>query len=474
MKSSMLKNAFFNVAYKILNVLFSVISVPYVSRILGPEYLGKVTYAQNILSYFMIIATLGISTYGIREIAKVSTDKSMLNIRFSELFIISSVSTLISTLFYSLYIYIFQVENCNLFLAVGITLYMNIFNIDWLYAGMEEYVYISTRSLIIKFLSIVLLFAFVKDREDYIIYALITSFATSGNYLFNVLRIKAKVKFQLTNLKIRKHLRPITIMFVTILATDLYNQIDVTMIGYWYSSQEIGYYSNAVKLIRIIYVMTTAINSTAIPRMSYFYANQNKIGFAQIFNIIFKLLILLTVPIFIGIFLLREKIVIVLFGSEFLPSAPVVAILSSLIIIISVSHLIGSVVLTVTNNERYLMRATLTGVIVNIIGNALLIPPYGIYGASVASVIAECAVLFVHYVYSKKYYRLLISVQFTISIVAANILMTVVLQLMSKINISDIFGLILSIFCGAFAYLFMLFILKNELLIEFKKYIKRK
>ncbi len=468
MKSSLFRNTVFNVVYKILNVLFPIVSVSYVSRILGPEYIGKVTYAQNILSYFMIIATLGIPTYGIREIAKVSMNYSVRSIRFSELFIINLVSTLISSIIFSLYICIFQFNDFKLFLAVGITLYINMFNFDWFYAGIEEYVYISIRSFIIKLLSIIMLLVFVKGKNDFIIYAIITSFATSGNYLLNLIKIKTKVRFVFVGIQIKKHLKPIAIMFVTILATDLYNQIDITMIGYWYSSQNIGYYSNAVKLIRVLYAITSAIGATAIPRMTYFYSIQNNTKFVNMFNSVLKILILIAIPMSIGVFMLRERIVTALFGLEFLPSASIIAILSSLIIIISISYFTGTVVLTSTNNEKYLMKATITGAVVNICMNLLLIPAYGICGAAIASVIAESAVLLVHYYYSKKYYKILINLKFVISILIANILMIATLHLISKMAVSNILVLVLSVICGALIYLLALLFFKNELLIELK------
>ena len=175
MQQSIAKNAIFNILYKALNVFFPFISASYVSHILLSSGDGKVAYAQNIAQYFVLLAPLGLKTYGVKQIAKNRNDKYKRNKKFSELFLINFVSTTIFSLIY--YIIIFNSsyfeENRLLFCVTGLAIVFNYINIDWFYEGIEQYAYIAIRSFIIKLVSLIMLFIFVKSPSDYVIYALI-------------------------------------------------------------------------------------------------------------------------------------------------------------------------------------------------------------------------------------------------------------------------------------------------------------
>ena len=465
-KKSIKVNTIFNVLYKLLNLLFPLVTSVYLARVLGPTYIGKVSYAQSIVSYFVIFASLGIPTYGMREIAKYSDNNKRKNTIFSELFILNLISTLLSSAIYTCFIICISDLNIDikLFLCVGLSLYLNVFNIDWFYSGQEEYVYITLRSLVVKILSVVAILALVKSQDDYIVFALITSFATTGNYIWNVINLKNRVKFEIHDLNIKTHIKPVLILLMTMLATDLYNQIDITMLGLLRTDEEVGYYSNGIRLVRMVNSVTTAISATILPRMCLYFKEKNEKEYKSLFWKIFDIVIMLAIPCVVGIILVAKPLIIVLFGKEFIPTVSVIQMLSPIVLIVSVSYLIGSVVLTSTNKEKYLLRATIGGAIVNILLNVVLIPFWGTIGATLASLAGETIVLAIHFRYGKNYVHKKLDLIFLRDIVISTIVMAVAIIMLQNIIGNVFLKLVISVIVGVSIYFIMLVIQHNKMI----------
>ncbi|HGS1091612.1 TPA: oligosaccharide flippase family protein, partial [Streptococcus pneumoniae] len=186
-RNSLIKNSLYNVAYRMLNIIFPLVSATYTARIILASGVGEVSFAQNVVSYFTTIAAMGIPNYGIREIAKTRNKAEATNKVFSELFLINGLSTLLCSIVYLILILTFNsiFDNTSMYLAVGLTLVFNFLNIDWFYQGKEDYAYITKRSFSIKLISLFSLFIFVRDTDDAVNYALISSLAIGGNNIFN-------------------------------------------------------------------------------------------------------------------------------------------------------------------------------------------------------------------------------------------------------------------------------------------------
>ena len=464
MKKSISVNMVFNAAYKLLNILFPFVTSVYLSRVLGPEKIGSVSYAQNIMQYFLIFASMGIPTYGIRQIAKCAGDRESLDRTFSELLTINLISSVICSTAYTLLILInttFRAE-LKLYLCAGLTLYLNILNIDWFYSGREEYVYITVRSFFVKLISIVAIFVFIKSKDDYTIYALITSLAITGNYFFNVINLRGKVSFRLERKELRKHLKPVLVLLTVMFATDLYNQIDVTMLGAMTGNESVGLYSYPVKIVRIVTGITTAISATVLPRMCLYFGQGNRDELKQLFVKTLKLVLMLAVPACLGIFTVSEKLVQVLWSESFKNSSQILRCLSIIILVISVSYLSVSVVLTATNNEKYLLRATLTGAVTNIVCNWVLIRSLGAEGAAIASVISEFAVLAVHLHYAKPYISFRTGRNYIISLVTASAVMTAGASAMVALINNNIASLCFAVAVGVALFAAVLAVMKND------------
>ncbi|WP_026663183.1 flippase [Butyrivibrio proteoclasticus] len=463
-EKSIIKNATFNTVYKLLNILFPLITSVYLSRVLGPTYLGRVNYAHSIMSYFLVFASLGIPTYGMREIARAGNSIERRNKVFSELFLLNFIATLIcSTAFLIMIASVASIRtNLTLYICTGLTLFLNVFNIDWFYSGQEEYVYITVRSFIVKVLSIILIFTFVRKQSDYIIYALITSIATTGNYIWNVINLRGRVRFTFSKLSFGQHMKPVFVLLVTLLATDLYNQVDVTMIGTMCSDTDVGYYSNGVKIIKIVYSITTAMSATILPRLCLLYKEKNKKKYITLFWKTLHFVLLIALPCSIGLFLVAKPVVLLMFGKEFAATATVIRVLSPIIVIISFSYLIGSVVLTSTENEHCLLIATILGAVVNMLMNYLLIMKLGIVGAAISSVIGEFVVAFVHAYFGWKYVKKRVDFKYIWSVLIAIFLLCCVVIFINNYVVNTFVSLGGSVFLGGVVYLSTLLFLKNS------------
>ena len=465
MKKTLVKNTAFNVGYKTLNVFFPLISSMYVARVLGSYGVGRVAYAQNILSYFLVFASVGIPTYGIKEIARKAADREQLGKPFSEMIIINAVTTTVCILVYILLVILVPAFHSDqgVFYAVGITLYLNYFNIDWLYAGIEEYVYITVRSTIIKVLAFIALFVFVRSKEDVINYALISSIGLCANYILNIINARNKVTLTRTGLEIKRHIKPVVILLMTMLATDLYNQIDVTMLGSFCSKSEVGHYSYAIKLVRIVTSIATALSATMLPRLSQYYSTGMMDAFRSIVSTALNAVIMLVAPCVAGVTICADSIITIFYGKDFLMAIPLLQVLSPIIFIISISYLCGSIVLTAMNREKYLLYATLAGAVMNIMLNAVLIPRLFGIGAAVASVIAESLVFIIHYASSRMALRYRFFSKDNIKTLISTLTMILVILLLKHYISNNMLSLFLSVSIGATVYFLVLYALRHQL-----------
>ena len=215
MSKSIAKNAVFNMGHNAVLVVFPLVTSAYVARTLGATGVGVVSSAQNLITYFTMIATLGIPSYGVRAIAQAKINKEECNKVFSELFIINFISTIFSLACYAMLILVLDktLFSNSLHVIFASLIIMNIFNIEWLYQGFEEYKYITIRSISVKIISLILMFLFIKTEQDVNYYAIIICFGSVGNYLLNLSQLKKYVSITLKGLDLKRHFKAIFTFF---------------------------------------------------------------------------------------------------------------------------------------------------------------------------------------------------------------------------------------------------------------------
>lgn len=462
---SLANNAVFNIIYRILNVIFPLISVTYISRILMPEGVGEIAYAQNIVSYFTLFAALGIPTYGTREISKCRDNQNKTDKVFSELFIINAFSTSICIVAYLILVFInFEAER-YLFLICGLLIFFNFINIDWFYQGREEYIYIAVRSSLIKIFSLILMFILVKDQSDYLIYALITCLATGGNYIFNIIHSRKYVRFTFKDLKLKRHLKPILYLIVCVISAELYSKVDTTMLGSMCSDEVVGFYTNAQKFVTTIITLTTAISAIFLPRISYYYG-RDKEKYNKYITFGFNVLSFFTVPAFVGVILISPDITFVMFGEAFMPAAITINILAALILIKSFGDLLCYQVIISSGNEKKMFKSYIIAAIANIFLNVLLIPVFSQNGAAVASVISEFLLNITLFItVSLKVIKLNINKKQVISVLLGTVLMAICVILTGSFVDNHFIALILEVVIGVGVYVLTNLVLKNKIVI---------
>lgn len=465
MAKSLVKNSIYNIVYKLITAIYPLVAVTYVSHILMSDNMGIVSYAQNIVSYFAVFAALGIPTYGIRETAirsKNINDRSQL---FWELLFINFISTALSIIAYILLV--FEVpkfhNNLVLYLVAGLQIFFNFFNVDWFYQGLEEYEYISKRSIVVKLLALIALPIFIHEKNDYIWYAMIYCLAIGGNNLFNIVKLRHYIKKPEHKIQIKKHLKPISTLLIVSIAVEIYAMIDTTMLGIFTNDTVVGCYSNAMKLIRMVSTTAAAIGAVLFPRLSVVFKDNDKKHFSDLINNGLKIMLMIALPAMIGLIVCSKSIVLLLFGSSFSDAIPMLQVLALMTPIIVCNTLMGGQVLVTTNQENKYVLTVVIASIVNVILNALFIPKYGAVSAAIASLISECIDLVLYIYFSKKYVKFNFSWNYILSILIPLIIYVLISKfIISKLIVNLIISLLVNIIVCIIIYFGLGYILKNE------------
>ena len=465
-QSSLVRNMLFNCIYKGVYLLFPILTIPYLSRVILPEGIGKVDFSISIVNYFLIFASLGIPQYGIREIAKSKSDLECLSKNFSEIYLINFFSTTVTVALYYLMIFSlpYFADKIALFSIMGIVLILNIFNVDWFYQGMEQYGYIAVRSIIVKIISLTLIFVFVKRPEDYIIYAALYVFGISCNNIFNMLKLRKFIILFIHGLEIRRHIKTITILLSTQLAITLYINLDITMLGIISGDKAVGIFTSASKLCKLIVLTITSVSVVLLPRISKLLTENNRAKINITISNMFDLLLFVSLPITIGIILLSEDIVLSFFGPDFFEAALTLRILASLIIILSIGNLFGMQVLMAFGKEKHMLVSVIAGFFINFILNMILIPTFSEKGAAIASLITEIGVLCIQCYMALQYIQLRISKTDLLSLFWSNLSVICILFIVTVFFPVGFVRLIISALISSVLYILLNVMFKHSLI----------
>lgn len=473
---SLSKGGLYYLIYNVLNIAFPFISGIYVSRILLPDNIGNVTAAQNLAQYFVILAFLGIPTYGLREISKTRNEFVECSRVYSELFIINLCSTLIFLMIYIVLVFSVKIyrEELLIYLLAGISIALNSINISWLYEGLEEFGYISLRNMIFKLISFIFLIVFVRSNEDTVWYLLMSVVGTAGNNVLNIIYAPKFVKFTREGLHFRRHFKSIFFLVTVNIAIELYSLVDITMMKFMCNSQNIAYYRYGVGIKKILLQIVNTFTMVLVPRISLFFREGKIYEFNRLLSKAFILIILTSLPMIVGLYFTADNLLVKLYGLSYSASAGVVKILSLLLIISPIGYLLGSRVMLVAGKEKLMIIPVGVGAVINIVGNFILIPLYDEYGAAVASVFSEICVMVIYILMSHKYYRLKCVRASIGKAVISCFFMGAYLFFMSRLELNDGIMIGLQIVGAVVFYGLGLFILKEEITIDYLKKIIKK
>lgn len=409
--ASLTKNFIYNTLLNISRIIFPLITAPYVSRVLEPDGVGIYHFAATYAGYFALVALLGVPTYGVREVAKLRHNKYELSQLVSQLFSIVVIATIIVSLFYLLSVLLIDKLSNDLLLFVlsGFCIYLSPFQTTWFYQGIEEFDFITIRTLLIKTLSVISLFVFVKEKDDLLIYVIISVLGTIIADIWNYWKMRDKeINPTLTVKGLKPHISPIIILFASSVAVSIYTVLDTIMLGFISDYAQVGYYSIAMMMSKLFLTIVTSFSVVSIPRFTY-YMNENDVDNAnRLANRSFSFSGLLAFPLAIGIICLAPILVPWFFGSQYIGTVLPLQLLSTLNIAIGFSNILGLQILVGMGEDKVFLRCILYGTLSNFLLNCILIPLLGAVGASLASITAEFLVTFsmFYQVYKKTPIRL--------------------------------------------------------------------
>lgn len=403
---SLKKNYILYLLRTILNLLFPLITFPYICRILGPENQGKVTYLSSVIALFTMAAQLGIPTYGLRECSKVNTEKNKLKQFIVEISIVQILTTFFCSVFYIVYITIFIKGDIALYFIFLPQIFFATFNFDYYYTATENQKLLTERFIFVRLLEIILLFTFVRGKNALILYAILTTLGQLLNFIINIYGLKELVKEKIyKKIELKQHIKPIIIIFFANIAITIYANLDNVMVGNMVSVEAVGFYGVANKIVRIIITIAIATSTVLFPRLQQSRQNEDWNSYARYSRDYLCYTLMFSIPALIGLILLAKEIILITAGERYLPAVISMQILAPILIIVPLANFFGGMILMVNNKETYYTISVSIAALLNVIANYFLIPIYHQNGAIIGTLLAETIGLSLEILFSWKYLK---------------------------------------------------------------------
>lgn len=480
MSKSIKVNFSLSLTNTVVGLLYPVITFPYISRVLHPDGVGLIQFLQSVVSYFALFAALGIPLYAVKEIAKYKDDEKERNKTTAEILILFCIQTLIvySVLLISGFVVNQFHENLILFLILSLHLFLAAIGCDWFYQGVEEFKFITIRSLVVKFLSLIALFVFVKSENDIYVYAVLIVIAEAGNYVINFIHLQKYISFSSLNfreLDIKRHIKPAFEIFLLNVIVSIYINLDSVMLGFMKGNDSLGYYTAATKITKAFTGFTSALGFVVFPRVAGYFKEGNMSKFRELINKSLSFTLFVLIPVSVGLFVCAEPLVSVFCGAEYSSSVLTLRILSPIIVFISISGILGTNALYAMDKQRVVMISTASGALLNLILNFSLIPHLSQDGAAIASLVAEVSVAVTMLYYGNKYIRLVIADKCLMQTILSTFVMAVIILVVNKTLPSPpLIVIALDVIVGVIVYFGLLLVVKNRFMNQALEIIKSK
>ena len=409
-QKSIKKNTIYNMLKTFSSIIFPLITFPYVSRVLSPVGIGRYNFSSTYVGYFSLIASLGITTYAIRECAAVRDNQEKLDKVSSQIFSINICTMLIAyaALFVSLVFFRKLDSYRNLIIIFSSNILFTIVGADWINSAFEDFRYITLRTFGMQLISLICIFIFVRKPSDVINYALITVLASGGANILNMFyrRRFCRMRF-IKDMGWKKHMPPIIMLFVMILAQQIFSSADITMIGLMRSDAEVGLYSTAVKIFNILNQVIASILWVMLPRLSEYFAKKDYENVNSLLSKNLEFMFFIGLPCIVGCIFESKQVLYIVGGMEFLDAAPcLVVLMMALFFSLVGGSFIGNMVMLPAKKEKYFVIACITATIINIILNAIFIPGFGAFAAAITTLIGYVVMFLMLWFYMDKNIRI--------------------------------------------------------------------
>lgn len=397
-RNSLKVNAVLNIIKQCCAIIFPLITFPYVSRTLGVEAYGKVNFSSSIISYISLLAGLGVSSYAVREGARIRDDKNKFEKFASEVFSINVVSTVIAYVLLAILVLFWKkLEPYRVLIVIlSINVLLTTLGTDWINTVYEDFLYLTIRYVLCQSIAVVTTLLFVKKPDDVALYAF---FSNLGTILANILNLfyirrtlRINVNFTL-KMNVKHHFRPIMLLFGNMISSMIYLYSDTTMLGILASDAAVGYYTVSSKIYSLLKQVINAVSNVLTPRLSHDFENKAKKNMTNNINSVLGALLVVVIPITMGMLCMGREIILLIAGKEYLEAYPALSILSVTLIFSTYACIFVSVIMLAQRKDKEILIASGISAAVNILLNLILIPQYSYNAAAFTTFISECLML---------------------------------------------------------------------------------
>ena len=469
--ASIKRNFVLNLLNTVTALLFPLITFPYASRILFAEGIGRVQFFLSIIDYIALCTALGIPLYAVREIARVRDDTVLRSKTTTEILLLHALLTLAGygvVLLLAFTIAKIEVD-VPLFLLLSATLFFNAIGVAWFYQAIEDFKYITIRTLIVRVVSLVALFVFVKNRNDLFYYAAILVIANVGSNVFNFFRLRKYILFiPWKELNLWKHLKPALRIFILNLMISIYVNLDSIMLGFLKDEQAVGFYTAATRVTKAVIGIVSSLGMVLLPRFSNMISNRQLKDFRALADKAVSFIICLCLPMATGIVFMSTPIIHLFCGPDFDPSIFTLQLIAPTILFIGISGILGMQILYPQGKEKLVIIATGTGAVINFTLNYLLIPQYFQYGAAFSTSIAELSVLVTIILIGKRFLPIRFISRQNLQYVLGTLLITFFLFLINHVRLNDYLKVLIGIPASIILYSLYLYSRKDIFVLQIK------
>lgn len=479
MQKSIARNFLFKFILNLFNIAVPILVGPYLARKLGPETMGTFNYAQTVFTYFFIFASFGVYQYGLREVSNARNNKEKFESVFTNIFLISIITNLTTLIIY--YIFIYYSNYTDLYIPCMILSFnflSNIFYVEWVNESLENYDFISIKTIIVKLIYVFLIFIFVKNSNSLNQYMILLGATTFINNIVSYIYIKKYSKFNFKYLNLKKHIKPMFMVVILSNVTVLYTQLDKLMIGRYLDMQSVAFYTIAQLISTMIAgLMLTFINVT-IPRLSNYSANCESDKYRELLNKVTKIYFMLLFPTCIGMLVLSKQIILLYGGMEYTGAITVFSIFSIYVITLGYESILKNQIMYVKCKERELVIIAFIGGVANLIMNIVLLkldilnPSTAIFTTMISNIIN----ILLQYYYIKRNINLDFKI-FTLDkskYLFISLIFIPITIIIKSFNYNIIMTCLLTIIGNSIVYFAILYIIKDEVFIECMNFIKNK
>ena len=403
MNTSTKKNAAYNVAYRMFSVFLPLVTAPYLSRTVGTDGVGLYSLAWSVSYVFCLIGMLGLNDYGVRAIAKVRDNREELDRTFSSIWQMQLLVAGITLLFW--FGYVFLVAGEEKIIALHLT-WMSVSclcSFDWCLMGLDQFRPIALRNTFVKLAAAACVFLFVRKKEDLWIYAMVWSLATLIGNLSCITTLRGRVSYHRVPMRESlKHLGPCAVLFISVMAVNIYRTMDKVMVSTIAGVAENGLYENAEKIIYCLSGFISAIGTVMLPKVSHMVRNGETDRILKHIDKSMNLVIAMVSAMAFGVAAVADRFAPLFYGEDFAYSGTLMAPLAFTLIMIGFANVIRTQVVLPQNRDSIFVKSVCCGAAVNLIANVLLIPGMKSMGAVIGTLLAEMTVPVVQFILLRK------------------------------------------------------------------------